>query len=212
MSETSRPTMDAAGWDQRYKDGQLPWDNGEPDHHLSGMLAKYGVKAGKALELGSGTGTNSIWLAQMGFEVTGLDISPTAVEMAKEKAQTSGVKCNFQVKDFLKQSIKTTPFDFAYDRGCFHTLATHEERRLFVSRLAELLEDKGIWHSLIGSTDGPPREVGPPRRSAQDITSAIEPDFEILELSSFAFDQGDHSEARAWVLVAKKREVYGKAP
>ncbi|MGA7303523.1 MAG: hypothetical protein WBW88_01565, partial [Rhodothermales bacterium] len=64
------------------------------------------------------------------------------------------------------------------------------------------------WHSLIGSTDGPPRDSGPPRRSAAEIIAAVEPHFEILQLRSTVFDQGDHREARAWVLVARRRVSY----
>ena len=41
----------------------------------------------RALELGCGTGTNSVWLAQQGFEVTGIDLAPLAVEQAEQRAQ-----------------------------------------------------------------------------------------------------------------------------
>jgi hypothetical protein len=65
-----------------------------------------------------------------------------------------------------------------------------------------------LWHSLIGSTDGPPRDSGPPRRSATEIVASVEPHFEILDLQSTSFDQGSHSHARAWVLVARRRVLY----
>jgi len=83
-----------------------------------------------------------------------------------------------------------------------------EGRSRFASRVGELLAPEGMWHSLIGSTDGPPRDTGPPRLSATEIAAAAEPHFEILELRSTMLDREDHGDIRAWVLVAKRRVFY----
>ncbi len=208
MNEVRKRPTDRAGWDQRYVDHDLPWDSGEPDGHLAGVIERHGIKPGKAIEIGCGTGTNSIWLAQQGFEVTGLDLSPTAIARANEKAAASGVACRFLASDFLADEIPGAPCAFVYDRGCFHVFDGAAERSRFASRIATLLAPEGIWHSLIGSTDGPPRDTGPPRRSASEIVAAVEPHFEILELTSTSFDQGIHGDARAWVLVARRRVLH----
>ncbi len=92
-----------------------------------------------------------------------------------------------------------------YDRGCFHSFGDGSDRARFAGRVAELLESGGLWHSLIGSTDGPPRDDGPPRRSAADIMAAVEPHFEILALKSTTFDEEGHQTKRAWILIARKR-------
>lgn len=197
-----------ARWDQRYVDGDLPWDSGKPDVHLSKVIEKHGIKPGRGLEIGCGTGTNSMWLAKQGFEMTGLDLSPTAITKAEAKAAAGGIDCRFLVSDFLVDEVLGAPFEFAYDRGCFHVFDSADERSRFASRVAELIEPDGMWHSLIGSTDGPPRDSGPPRRSAAEIVAAVEPHFEILDLRSTVFDQGDHRNARAWVLVARRRVFY----
>jgi hypothetical protein len=62
----------------------------------------------------------------------------------------------------------------------------------------------GVWLSLIGSTEGPPREVGPPRRSAREVALAIEPVLEIVELRSAQFVTHD---AKAWFCLARQRSV-----
>ena len=63
------------------------------------------------------------------------------------------------------------------------------------------------WLSLIGSTDGPPRDTGPPRRSAIDIAVAFEAWFEILYLRATHFDS-DLAEAPAtWLCYMRKRAV-----
>ncbi len=203
-NQPSRPT-DSASWDQRYVDGTHPWDTGRPDAHLPAVLEAHGVRPGSALEIGCGTGTNAVWLARRGFQVTGVDLSPTAIARAKARAAGAGAEVRLLAADFLVDEVPGRPFAFVYDRGCFHVFRDVEERARFASRVHGLLDPGGIWHSLIGSTDGPPREVGPPRHSALDVASAVEPLFEILELRSTMFDDDGHSDARAWVLVARRR-------
>ena len=204
--ERTRP-RDRASWDQRYADSEVPWDSGEVDVHLGGVLERHGIEPGKALEIGCGTGTNTIWLAQQGFAMTGQDIAQNAIARAKAKLAAAGVTCNLFVGDFLVDEVPGAPYQFVYDRGVFHVFDAAEEQSRFTARVADLLMPDGMWHSLIGSTDGPPRDSGPPRRSATAITKAVEPHFEILELSSTTFDLGSHSHARAWVLVARRRKA-----
>lgn len=208
MTEDNKRPRDRASWDKRYTEGKLPWDSGKTDVHLPRVIEAHGIKPGKALEIGCGTGTNSIWLAEYDFEVTGMDISPTAITRAREKVAATGVNCHFFAGDFLVDQVPGAPFDFVYDRGCLHIFDNLEELSRFASRVGDLLKPEGIWHSLIGSTDGPPRDTGPPRHSATEIVTAVEPHFEILELKSTTFDQEDHKQARTWVLVARRRVFY----
>ena len=205
--EAARP-RDRESWDQRYVDDALPWDRGTPDPHLQKVIEQHGVGAGKALDIGCGTGTNALWLAERGFEVSGLDISPTAIARARDKVAAAGIRCQLFDGDFLADPIPGAPFDFVYDRGCFHVFDSADQRARFAAHVADLLGSEGIWHSLAGSTDGPPRDTGPPRLSAADIVAALEPRFEILELRSTRFDPEHHAEVRAWVLVARKRTFY----
>ena len=70
--------------------------------------------------------------------------------------------------------------------------------------MARALVEGGVWLSLIGSTEGPRREVGPPRRSARDIMNAIEPSLEILQFRASEF--GVNGEPlKAWLCLSRKR-------
>ena len=204
--ETRRP-RDRAHWEQRYTEGDLPWDSGEADVHLGGVLKRHAIEPAKGLEIGCGTGTNTIWLAQQEFKMTGLDIAQEAITMAERKVAAAGVHCELLVRDFLADEVPGAPYRFVFDRGVFHVFDTPADRSRFASRVAELLAPGGMWNSLVGSTDGPPRDTGPPRRSAAEVIGAVEPHFEILELSSTTFDQGRHRDARAWTLVARRRNA-----
>ena len=208
MTEIEKRPRDRASWDQRYVQDELPWDSGIPDPHLRAVIDGHGIDLGQALEIGCGTGTNVIWLAERGFNVTGLDLSKTAIARAEVKVAAADVSCALSASDFLVDEVSGGPFDFIYDRGCFHVFDEAEKRSIFASRVADLLAPEGIWHSLIGSTDGPPRDTGPPRHNAIEIAKAVEPHFEILDLKSTTFDRDTHSQIKAWVLVARRRTFY----
>ena len=101
---------------KRYETGDIPWDIERPDFNLIETVKKIPINSCRALDIGCGTGDNSIWLAQNNFEVTGTDISVIAIETAKEKAIQANVKCTFITLDFLESKIEGAPFDFAFDR------------------------------------------------------------------------------------------------
>lgn len=65
-------------------------------------------------------GTNPVYLAKRGFDVTALDISNKAMEYSKEKAHEAEVEVILLVGDFLSLPFKGEPFDFGFDFGCFH--------------------------------------------------------------------------------------------
>jgi len=197
--------FDFAYWQKRYLENDLPWDTGIADFNLKLIIEKFHIHPNKALDIGCGTGTNSIWLDSQGFNVLGLDLSTKAIEIAKEKAKAVHSSSQFLCLDFLKDKVPGAPFKFAYDRGCFHGFDTAEERASFAAGIAGLLETGGLWHSLIGSLDGPAQTPGPPRRSALDITLAIEPYFEIVLLDTTVFEQDNPNSSKAWLLVARKR-------
>jgi len=77
-----------------------------------------------------------------------------------------------------------------------------EERLLFATRVAAVLSPDSMWLSLIGSTEGSAREVGPPRRSAVEVALAIEPVLEIVDLRSAEFHA---SNAKAWLCPSRRR-------
>jgi SAM-dependent methyltransferase len=155
------------------------------------------------LEIGAGTGTNAIWLAEHGFEVLGVDVSPLAVERAHTKLEGRPLGCGFATLDFLTAPPPGGPFQFVFDRGCFHAFDEPGERQRFAAQVAAVLEPDGLWLSLIGSTEGPPREVGPPRRSAREVALAVEPALEIIELRSAAFRE----DTKAWFCLSRKRTI-----
>ncbi|MDF1547984.1 MAG: methyltransferase domain-containing protein [Bacteroidales bacterium] len=190
---------------QRYNDGDIPWDLGRADYNLTEMVVNWPIMPGKTLELGCGTGDNALWMAEHKFEVTAFDLIEVAVNLAKSKALTANVHVDFYVADILKDEIPNAPFDFVFDRGVFHTVDEPDERTLFARNVSKLMNNDGLWLSLIGSNDQVREGQGPPKRSAKEILAAVEPFFELLLLKVSNFDSKDENPAKIWVCLMKKR-------
>lgn len=199
--------MPQPDWDERYLAGETPWDTGEPDQHLVEFLRRCPAERGRALDVGCGTGTNALWLARQGFRVLGVDISPAGIEKARAKVGTTAPNCQFEIADFLRDTTSGGPFDLVFDRGCFHVFDEAEKRARFAACVASLLKPDGRWLSLIGSTEGPARDYGPPRRRARDVTDAIEPALQILELRSIEFRANIPAPVAAWWCLSRPRMV-----
>ncbi|MCP5046072.1 MAG: class I SAM-dependent methyltransferase [bacterium] len=194
---------------KRYEEGDTPWDLGQPDKNLMDMVTGWPIPRGRALEVGCGSGWDCVWLAGRGFSVTGTDLSGLAVQWALSNADAANVreKCTFLELDFIEQTVPGTPFDFLLDRGCFHIFDdTQNERERFVKNAAAHLETGGLWLSLLGSADDPPRDHGPPMRTAAETVAAVEPYFEILSLQTGRFNSERETPPKAWLCLMKKRQ------
>ncbi len=197
---------DKKEWDKRYDQDDLPWDTGYPDAHLMAVLERWPRIDGKVLEVGCGTGTSSIWMAQQGFRVTGMDISTSAIGIAEARAAEKGVACRFTAADFLNCRVDDAPFVFAFDRGCFHSTGGQEGRAAFVQQMASCLGSEGLWLSLIGNSDQIVEGKGPPRLSAAELTASVEPFFEILQLESCLLESRTQVLPRFWQCLMRVRK------
>src|SRR5262245_13411336 len=104
-------------WNDHYRNGHMPWDTGTPSSELQRVLSAKAIQPSRALEIGCGTGTNCVWLAQQGFDVTGVDVASLAIEQAQQRAQAAGVQVRFEVADVLQLPDLGEPFGFFFDRG-----------------------------------------------------------------------------------------------
>ena len=110
-----------------YLRGLTPWDtNITPPELVDIIEGPSGLAAGRALDLGCGTGTNVIYLAQHGWDATGVDFVNKAIKRARLKARQAGVATRFFTGDIRRlNQIKglTGTFDLVLDIGCFHSLS-----------------------------------------------------------------------------------------
>ena len=97
-----------------------PWDTGVSPPELYAFINSH--PAGRALDLGCGTGTNAITLARHGWQVTGVDFAWRAIQLARQKARAAGVAVDFRLGDVTRLGWLAGPFDLIFDLGCFHGL------------------------------------------------------------------------------------------
>jgi len=134
-------------WDQIYREyplEELGLELGKSRPILVEAIERGLLKKGKTLDICCGAGTNTVYLAKEGFDVTGIDISPTAIEYAKKKAEKAKVKIDFRVTDFSKLPFADEEFDFVYDMGCFHHVNI-EDRPAFINGVHRVLRKGGSY-------------------------------------------------------------------
>lgn len=115
--------------------GKPPWETGISPPELMEFIA--GNDPGRALDLGCGTGTNAITLAQHGWQVTGVDFIPRSIQQARRKADNAGVKAEFIVDSVTNLKGVSGPYQFILDIGCYQGLpfADREAYRKNIKRL-----------------------------------------------------------------------------
>ncbi len=192
---------------ERYKSGNTPWEIHRADRNLINMVHNTPIDPCRVIDIGCGTGNNVIWLHEQGFAAVGIDHTGIAIERAREKARQEKADCKFYVLDFLANSIPGAPYDFAFDRGCFHHFLEFDKLEQCAEKVADVLIDGGLWLTLTGSADETRKGPGPPQLSARQIVNAAEPYFEILSLVANHFDTDQVVPARNWVSLMRKRKA-----
>jgi SAM-dependent methyltransferase len=190
-------------WDERYRTGDTPWDSRLPSAELRQTLAEFAIPRGTAIELGCGTGTNAIWLAEQGFQVVAVDCSTTAIDTARQAAATAGVAIDWLVADVQRLELPQSPCDFIFDRGCYHCcrrvdlegyLQTHRN----VTR-------PGAWALVLTGNANDPGPGGPPRVTASELAREFEPLYRIHRLREFWFeDAGGIRGPRGWACLMQR--------
>jgi SAM-dependent methyltransferase len=119
-----------------YLIGFRPWEDvvrGDPapPELLELITGPDALPIGKALDLGCGSGIDSVFLASYGWEVTGVEMEPRVVQEARQRAQAANVPARFVQGDVTKLSDLGigTGFTLLLDIGCFHTLPLSQRDR-----------------------------------------------------------------------------------
>jgi methyl halide transferase len=195
------------GWDSAYHAGRRPpWDTGRTCTELKNLIKKVSIRPGKALELGCGTGTNAIYLASEGFQVTAVDVAPTALNLAMEKARKAGVKVRWLLADVTALPELGT-FDFIFDRGCYHGVR-RENAASYVETIRRCSRTGTRFLLLAGNANEPPPHYGPPRVTEAELRDDFGAllDFEDLRETRFDTPDPGGKGALAWSVLLRRTE------
>jgi cyclopropane fatty-acyl-phospholipid synthase-like methyltransferase len=133
----------------------IPWNSETPPDALVRLVQDGKVRPCKTIDLGCGAGNYAIYLAGLGFDVTGVDSSPTAIKIAEEHEKKQGVRCRFIVADLLGDVHEVTDtFDFAYDWEFLHHIFP-EDRETYIRNVHKVLNPGATYFSVCFSEKDP---------------------------------------------------------
>jgi SAM-dependent methyltransferase len=174
---------------------------------LKQFLDSGAIRPCRAAVLGCGTGDNAVFLARQGFDVTGIDIAPTALQIAGKKSQQAEVRVKWLLADVLRPP-QLEPFEFIFDRGCYHDVR-RQEPEAYVAALRGLASPGARILILAGNAnpDNFWRFDGPPRVKEEEIRRDFAEGFHLRSLRPFRFDTADakHAGALAWAVLLERK-------
>jgi len=187
VKKTLDETKEFPSWDDYYKENdveKMPWYEKDLDLDLKEEIELKELKEGKFLDLGTGPGTQAAQLAKFGFNVTGSDLSQSAVDRAK-KLYPSPL---YVTDDILNSKFPDDEFDFILDRGVFHVFEP-EQRPTYLSHIKRILKENGILFLKCMSIEEKdlPGDKGPFKYSKGQIKEFFENGFEIESIKDTVY-------------------------
>ncbi len=159
----------------RYLLSRAPWDTNITPPEVVQLIEGERLPPGRALDLGCGSGTNSLYLARHGWEVVGVDFSRPAIRRARRKARRAGItSCRFYLADVTRLGFLQEPFDLALDIGCLHGIPP-DRRPAYAAELTRLLRPGGLYMLYAFTPRSPTRGIAP-----EEVRELLTPAF-VLE-------------------------------
>jgi SAM-dependent methyltransferase len=151
-------------WEQRFRGGNTPWDRGAVNPQLGAWLEAKALVPCRVLVPGCGSGHELVALAAAGFDVTGLDYAPVALERSRASLDASGRSATLVQADALEWRPQA-PFDAVYEQTCLCALYP-DDWRAYADQLHRWLRPGGRLYALFvqfnrpeaawGEIKGPP--------------------------------------------------------
>ncbi|MDX1437012.1 MAG: class I SAM-dependent methyltransferase [Anaerolineales bacterium] len=172
-----------------------PWDTGESPPELLRFIENN--PAGRALDLGCGSGTNALTLGTFGWTVLGVDFAPTAIRKARQRTKQYHLPLEFRVGDVVEVSATDGNFDLVLDIGCLHGLDGIRKVK-YIQNLDELLAPGGsfLLYAVLGN-GGRRRIMGVETRDLDLIARSLQ-----LITRQDGFNR--ETDPSAWFLFQKK--------
>jgi len=176
--------------------GTPPWDIGRPQPLFEALLEKNAIH-GRVLDAGCGTGEHTLMAAARGFDATGIDASPRAIEIAQRKAIDRGIRARFLVWDALALAKLNEQFDTVLDSGLFHVF-DDERRAQYVTSVGAVVKPGG--RLLVACfSDREPGDWGPRRVGQAELRASFNDGWVIESIEPVRFHTNlEPPTAEAW--------------
>jgi len=191
-------------WEQIYREyppSYWGWELDRPRPILTEFIDRGLIKKGNVLDLCCGAGTNTIYLAEKGFDVTGTDISKRAIEYAKKNSEKAAVLISFMLQSFTDLSFRDDVFDFVFDMGCFHHVKI-VDRNNFIKGICRVMKECGIYLlTCFSYKNGSPWN----HFTKKQIISLFGDYFKINEIKHYASVEGDDMKRYFYTTFMRKK-------
>ncbi|MGB0389249.1 MAG: class I SAM-dependent methyltransferase [Ardenticatenaceae bacterium] len=174
-----------------------PWDTNQTPPEVVEFISRADITAGRALDLGCGTGTNVLYLARHGWQAIGVDYVAQPIKVAKQKAAQASLPCQFYQGDVSRLDalpLQPSSFDYLLDIGCMHSLTPQAQSR-YATHLAGLAQP-GAYYMLYAAQPRESRTGGQIGITPQGVAQLFAPHFEV-EQQDIGNDSGGRW-ARGW--------------
>jgi SAM-dependent methyltransferase len=168
-----------------YRLGITPWDQDHVPGELAALVQGPAALApGLAIDIGCGTGTQAVYLAQHGWQTTGVDAVPRALAQARRRADATGVSVRWVAGDVgdLPALGFGGGFGLLHDRGCFHDLPAGVLDGY--ARGVSALAASGATLLLMAFVPGPRRVGAPTGASEEEIRRRFGPHWDLVSVQS----------------------------
>jgi SAM-dependent methyltransferase len=174
--------VDSLSWDKRYGGEEFVW-TARPNQFLLEEVAD--LPAGRALDLACGEGRNAVWLAERGWQVTGVDFSPVGLDKARRMAAEREVDVDWVQADVVEWDPPATTFDLVI---IFYLHVPSDSRHRVMAHAQDALADGGtllvVGHDTSNLTEG----IGGP----QDPAVLFTPEEVARDLAQLRIVRADH--------------------
>jgi SAM-dependent methyltransferase len=150
--------------ESEYWDQQAPTFDDQPDHGIRDpavraawtdlLLAALPPAPATVVDIGCGTGSLSVLLAELGYRMTGIDVSAAMIDAARSKADAAGVSVDFKIGDAADPPLIARTFDVVLTR---HVLWMFDDPAAVLAGWVRLLASggslllvEGLWFTGVG--------------------------------------------------------------
>jgi cyclopropane fatty-acyl-phospholipid synthase-like methyltransferase len=202
MTEEIRNGYEKSDWQKHYDENDLAWDLGEVANPFVRLWKDNVLQPGTLIVPGCGQGHEVIYFAERGFQVTGVDFSPGAVELLSESLSRKNLNAQVLRRNFFElDETHNQTYDNMLEQTFF--CAIHKDQRsAYVETVSRILKPGGMLFGLFYETG---EEGGPPFNTTEaDIQNHFSTAFDIerLEKCSFSSEQRKDKE---WLAIMRKK-------
>ena len=205
---TKAPKAPREFYDKVYienKPCDLEWTAGTPSPELINLVWEGVLAPGmEILEVGTGLGTESVFLAVRGMKVSAVDLSTKALEYAQKLADFYGVDVALSQGDATDLKFPQGKFDVVSDQGVFHHLSDGE-RLEYANSVANVLKPGGML-LLRSFSDKIPGGPQPRRIKSDELIDTLHNNFILEHMSrSLSFTTSKREKPLGWHTIWFKR-------